>query len=202
MPFKFVRTIIVDLRVAPKFIDKPWIYVEAAPAGQTCRMIVRTDDEGTPLWATTWWGKLVSRWLSKRWPGWTPKHFVTQEVPASIIHVVYSIFLDLEESKADLMYSKSTNCGATFSTPKKLSAVAEPANGAAIAKIAVNGSQRSLHRMAARQNAPPLPLPMPSSPSCRTTTAGRGLSQRSLPKSVPSNKGRPPIRSGRPPFPR
>ena len=94
------------------------------------------------MWASTWWGQLVSRWLSKRWPGWTPKSFVTQEVPASIIHVVYSIFLDLEESKADLMYSKSTNCGATFSTPKKLNVVAEPANGAAIAKIPVNGSQK------------------------------------------------------------
>ena len=142
MPFKFVRTTIVDLQLAPKFIDKPWIYVEAAPAGQTCRMIVRTDSESTPFWQTTWWGKLVSRWLSKRWPGWTPKTFVTQEVPASIIHVVYSIFLDTTETKADLMYSKSTNCGATFSTPKKLSAVAEPANGAAIAKIPVNGSQK------------------------------------------------------------
>jgi hypothetical protein len=142
MPFKFVRTTVVDLQLAPKFIDKPWIYVEAAPAGQTCRMIVRTDSEGTPFWASTWWGKLLSSWLSKRWPGWTPKTFVTQEVPASIIHVVYSIFLDTTETKADLMYSKSTNCGATFSTPKKLSAVAEPANGAAIAKIPINGSQK------------------------------------------------------------
>jgi hypothetical protein len=142
MPFKFVRTTVVDLQLAPKFIDKPWIYVEAAPAGQTCKMIVRTDSDGTPFWASTWWGKLVSSWLAKRWPGWTPKTYVAQEVPASIIHVVYSIFLDTTETKADLMYSKSTNCGATFSTPKKLSAVAEPANGAAIAKIPINGSQK------------------------------------------------------------
>ncbi len=143
MPFKFVRTTIVDLRLAPKFIDKPWIYVEAAPAGQTCKMIVPTDAEGTtPLWASTWWGRLVSRWLANRFPGWTPKTFVYQEVPASIIHVVYSIFQDTAETKSDLMYSKSTNCGLTFSIPRKISAVAEPANGAAIAKVAVNGSQR------------------------------------------------------------
>ena len=143
MPFKFVRTVIVDLKTAPRFIDKPWIHVEAAPAGQTCKMIVPTDADGTtPLWASTWWGKLVSNWLANRWPGWTPKNFVVQEVPASIIHVVYSIFQDTIESKADLMYSRSTNCGATFSIPRKLSAVAEPSNGAAIAKAAVNGSQR------------------------------------------------------------
>ena len=45
MPFKFVRTIIVDLKATPKFIDKPWMYVEAAPPGQTCTMIVRTEDD-------------------------------------------------------------------------------------------------------------------------------------------------------------
>jgi hypothetical protein len=143
MPFKFVRTIVVDLKTAPKFIDKPWMWVEAAPPGQMCTMIVRTDEDGgTPLWASTWWGKLVSRWLSNRWPSWRPRDVVAQQVPASIVHVMYSIFQDTNESKADLMYTKSTNCGSTFSTPKKLNIVQEPANGAAIAKPLVSGSQR------------------------------------------------------------
>ncbi len=143
MPFKFVRTTIVDLKSAPKFIDKPWIYVEAAPAGQTCTMIVATDADGTtPLWASTWWGKLVSDWLSKQWPGWQPKQYVTQTVPASIVHLAYSIFQDAGDKTSDLMYSKSTNCGLSFSTPKKINAVTEPNNGLTIAKPPVTGTQR------------------------------------------------------------
>ena len=143
MPFKYAWTAIVDLKTAPKFIDKPWIYVEAAPPGQMCTVVARTDSDGTtPLWASTWWGKLVTNWLSKRWPGWTPRGYVVQQVPASIVHVIYSTFLNLDESKADMMYSKSTNCGLTFSLPKKISTVQEPANGGSIAKALVSGSQR------------------------------------------------------------
>jgi len=143
LPFKFVRTVIVDVKATPKFIDKPWMYVEAAPPGQMCTMVVRADEDGgTPLWASTWWGKLVSSWLMKHSPGWRPRDVVVQRVPASIVHVMYSVFQDLDETKADVMYTRSTNCGLTFSTPRRLNTIQEPFNGAAIAKPLVAGSQR------------------------------------------------------------
>jgi hypothetical protein len=158
MPFKYVWTAIVDLKTTPKFIDKPWMYVEAAPPGQMCTIVALTDDGTTPLWASTWWGKMASHWLFNRWPGWLPKNIVVQQVPASIIHVAYSIFLTDDESKADIMYSKSTNCGLTFSTPKKISTVQEPSNGVSIAKPLVSGSQR-IFAAWRRVNVPPMTAP-------------------------------------------
>jgi hypothetical protein len=65
MPFKAARTTVVDLATGPHFIDKPWMYVEAAPAGDTCTIRVPSDDGRTPAWAQSKWGRRVVRWLQR-----------------------------------------------------------------------------------------------------------------------------------------
>jgi hypothetical protein len=141
MPFKHVRTVIVDLKTTPQFIDKPWMMVEAAPPGRTCRMLVPTGSETPPPWTKTRWGRIIANWLTRVWPGWTPRPFVMQEVPASIIHIAYSVFQDETDTNSHIMYARSDNCGLTFSRPIRLNTVIEPSNGVAIVK-ALDGSRR------------------------------------------------------------
>ena len=116
MPFKTVRTTVVHQVRAPQFIDKPWMYVEAGPDGQTCSLPV----PGLP----------------------------NQVVPASIVHVAYTVFLDAADSTAAIMYTRSNNCGLNFSTPLRLNPIAvasvglnDHGNGAAIAKPLAANSQ-------------------------------------------------------------
>ena len=59
---------------------------------------------------------------------------VQQTVPASIVHLVYSVFVEDTDTLAQMMYVRSDNCGATFTKPKQLNVGTQPANGAAIAK--------------------------------------------------------------------
>ena len=149
MPFKPVRTTVVALATGAKFIDKPWLYVEAGAPGATCSLRVPTGT-GTPAGGTpSNWQQMLDEWVSERWPGWTPSTTVTQRVPASTVHLVYTVFLDSNDSTADIMYTRSENCGLTFSVPVKLSqgpqqgiGLNEHGNGAAIAKPLTTGSNR------------------------------------------------------------
>jgi hypothetical protein len=79
MPFKFVRTVMVDRGNAGQFLDKPWMFVESAP-GLTCTMTVPTE-QGP----------------------------VTQTVPGSIIHLMYSVFVGNTDVRTKIMYTKSTD---------------------------------------------------------------------------------------------
>ena len=166
MPFKFVRTVLADLGDAAHFIDKPWIFVEGS--GGTCTLQVPLEDGTT----------------------------VAQTVPASTIHMMYSVFLGPEPDqhggdhgdgdhrdrvdhhadrkhddvgrrvaraasvqhgdgeddddttaggggpRTNVMYTRSTDCGATFSKPIKVSKGMRIGNGASIAKPMVSGARR------------------------------------------------------------
>jgi DNA-binding beta-propeller fold protein YncE len=127
MPFKAIRTTIVQQVASPKFIDKPWIFVEAASqSGLTCNVRATVVVNGVP-------------------------RAVQQDVPASVIHVVYTIFQDSTDTTADIMYTKSENCGVNFTTPLRLTSVShkkiDPGddhseNGAAVSKALANGANR------------------------------------------------------------
>jgi hypothetical protein len=116
-PFKFAYTVIPDIGTNGRFIDKPWMHVEAAPAGQTCTINAQVEKDG------------VTR-------------LVQQTVPGSIIHLAYSVFVDDTDTLAQLMYVRSDNCGATFTRPKQLNQGTQPANGVAITKPLNSTSQR------------------------------------------------------------
>lgn len=127
MPFKAVGTTIVQQVASPKFIDKPWMFVEAASqSGLTCN--IRTN--------------VMVNGVSK---------LISQDVPASVIHIVYTIFQDGTDTTADIMYTKSENCGVNFTTPLRLTSISQKKldanddhseNGATIAKALATGSNR------------------------------------------------------------
>jgi hypothetical protein len=113
MPFKFVRTVLIDRGNRAQFIDKSWMFVEAG-AG-TCSLQVPLGDGTT----------------------------VNQTVPASTVHLLYSIFVGNDQNiKTKEMYAKSTDCGATFGKPIKVSESVHVNNGSAIAKPLAAGSTR------------------------------------------------------------
>ena len=161
MPFKRVRTVVVDQASGQNFIDKPWIYVEAAPAGQTCTINAATPPEPP----STLLGKRLDKWLAGRWPGWQKPSETTQRVPASVVHIVYTVFLDPNDSTAEIRYTRSDNCGQSFSRPVKLNDAAvgsvglnDHGNGAAITKPFVNGA-RDVYITWRRVKTPKAPLP-------------------------------------------
>jgi len=103
LPFKLVRTVIVDRGNPGQFIDKPWIFVEAS--GTTCTFTVQTETGP-----------------------------VTQTVPGSIVHVMYAVFMGNNEFRTQVKYSKSTNCGASFSKPTKVSETLDSSQAATLGK--------------------------------------------------------------------
>ena len=46
MPFKFVRTAIPDVGTTGRFIDKPWMFVEAAPAARRAPSTPKSSQTG------------------------------------------------------------------------------------------------------------------------------------------------------------
>ncbi len=114
MPFKAVRTVLVERGNAGQFIDKPWMFVEAN--GGSCTLQVPLGDGTT----------------------------VTQTIPGSTVHLLYSTFVGNTDVvyRTKEMYSRSTDCGATFSKPVKVSESMAVNNGSSIGKPAVLGSNR------------------------------------------------------------
>ena len=203
MPFKVVRTSVVAQARSPQFIDKPWMYVEAGPEGDTCVLPVATDRR--PNWTQTRLGKLLVGWLTKRWPNWQPRSFTIQRVPASIVHVVYTVFLDLNDSTASIMYTRSNNCGLTFSTPVRLNPTAEPSvgldehgNGAAVAKALATGARTVMTTWRrVRQPTAKTPVTDAIMGASRPTTAPPGRPPSSSRRSARTIKARRTRRSGR-----
>jgi hypothetical protein len=71
MPFKFVRTIIVDLKQTPE-VYRQAVDVRRSRAARTDLHHDRPETMKTAAHRcgpSTWWGKIVTGWLSKRWPG-------------------------------------------------------------------------------------------------------------------------------------
>jgi CARDB protein len=104
MPFKFVRTVVFDRGNSGQFIDKPWLFVEASP-GTTCTFTAQTETGP-----------------------------VTQTVPGSIVHVMYAVFTGTSGFRTQIRYVKSTDCGASFSKPIKISESLDSSQGATLAR--------------------------------------------------------------------
>jgi hypothetical protein len=95
-PFKHVRTVMVDGGHAGKFIDKPWMALGTPIPGQTCTLDVPAGDGTT----------------------------VRQTVPRTPIYLAWAVFpaSSDETASAKIHFSRSTDCGVSFSPPVDLSA--------------------------------------------------------------------------------
>jgi len=95
-PIRYLGTVAVDRGNAGQFLDKPWIAVDIPRGGGSC--MIQVPEPGAP--------------------GGT----VTQTIPAGNVYLVYSIFVGNEINiRTKLYLSRSTDCGATWSKPTKLS---------------------------------------------------------------------------------
>ena len=90
-PIRYIGVVPVDTGTSGQFLDKPWIAVDA-PRGTNPPCTLQVPQGGTT---------------------------VTQTIPAGNIYVVWSRFTGSTSTK--IMFSKSVDCGATWSTPSKLS---------------------------------------------------------------------------------
>jgi len=95
------------------FLDKPWMVVDVPR--DTTRCTVVTAGEKGPI---------------------------TQNVPAGPVYVAYTLrSTDSKGARYDVMFTRSTDCGATWTTPVKLNSNSERANqGAALAVDPRNGN--------------------------------------------------------------
>jgi hypothetical protein len=104
-PFEHVRTVLLAGGTPGRFIDKPWMAVGPPIPGAFCSLQVPlTNPDGTP----------------KKGPDGT-QTIVSQTIPASPIYVAYAVFTGSTDFRSKIMFTKSTDCGATWSNPTKVS---------------------------------------------------------------------------------
>ena len=149
MPFKFVRTVIPDIGTTGRFIDKPWMYVEAAPAGADLHV------------------NAASR-ATRR--GRRPVWFSRRCRPASCTWSI-PVFVDSTDTLAQLMYVRSDNCGATFTRPKQLNQGDAAGQRGRHRQAAELDLATGVHRVAPGPDADRARRRTPSSASFPTTTA-------------------------------
>jgi hypothetical protein len=89
-PIRYVRTVVLDNGTSGQFLDKPWIAVDVPRAGSGTCAIPGSG--GVP----------------------------DQVVPAGTIYAAYSVFLGNSNPHSKILFTKSGDCGATWSTPTKL----------------------------------------------------------------------------------
>ncbi|MGI0149661.1 MAG: sialidase family protein, partial [Thermoplasmata archaeon] len=115
-PIAYVGTTVIDTRFGAltptEFIDKPWMAVDGPRGSVDCSFSVQ-QDEGT----------------------------VSQTVPAGNVYVAYTIVDGVGSSlTARILFSRSTDCGATFSAPYVISAGHTINQGAVFGIDPENGS--------------------------------------------------------------
>lgn len=94
-PFKHVRTALVDSGNVAQFIDKPWMALGSPRPGATCTLDVPVGD-GTSI---------------------------AQTVPSTPVYVAWATFVGhAGNDYTHIYFSRSVDCGATFSHPVKVSA--------------------------------------------------------------------------------
>jgi hypothetical protein len=87
-PIKYINTVPVALGNNALFVDKPWIAVDIPRAGAgTCQVSV-PQKNGNPL---------------------------VQTFPAGNIYIAYTTFIDESKPPSQIMFSRSVDCGATWS---------------------------------------------------------------------------------------
>ena len=91
-PIRYLGTVIVDSGNAGQFLDKPWIATDIPRGNATCT-VPFTNVDGTPG---------------------------TQTIPAGKVYLAYTSFNGNQQSTR-IMFASSSDCGATWSKPIKLS---------------------------------------------------------------------------------
>jgi Putative Ig domain len=125
-PFKHVRTALVDAGNVAQFIDKPWMTLGEPISGQTCTLDVPVGDGTT----------------------------IQQTVPNTPIYMVWSTFVGgAGNDYTHIYFSRSMDCGATFSHAVKLSEGNHKNQGPQIAVLSGNNVVVAWRR-GATKNAP------------------------------------------------
>ncbi len=106
-PIRYINTVQVDSGTAGQFIDKPWMAVDIPRAGTgVCNISVRQADGST----------------------------VTQTFPAGNIYLAYALFVGGQVNvRSKINFTKSSDCGATWSKPIIISQTYAINQGTAVA---------------------------------------------------------------------
>ena len=94
-PIRYISTAILDSGSAGQFLDKPWLAVDIPRGTATCTVSVPE-------------------------PG-APGGSVTQTIPAGNVYMAWADFVGNTLMRTKIYFSRSLDCGATWSTPIKLS---------------------------------------------------------------------------------
>ncbi|MBZ5630484.1 MAG: putative Ig domain-containing protein [Acidobacteriia bacterium] len=94
-PIRYLGTSAVQSGTATQFLDKPWLAVDVPRSSATCK-VSYTNPDGTTG---------------------------TQTIPASNVYLTFSDFVN-NNTQSMILFTRSTNCGGTWSTPVALSPVA------------------------------------------------------------------------------
>lgn len=110
-PPRYIRTVITDNGTNGQFLDKPWIAADIPRSGAgTCTI---PASNGVP----------------------------SQIVPAGNVYIAYSVFTGSgNNANSKLLFSRSTNCGQTWSSPIRLDSSIDVSQSATISVNPVNGN--------------------------------------------------------------
>ena len=110
-PPRYIRTVITDNGTSGQFLDKPWIAADIPRSGAgTCTI---PSSNGVPA----------------------------QTVPAGNVYIAYSVFTGSgNNANSKLLFSRSTNCGQSWSNPIRLDSAVDVSQSATISVNPVNGN--------------------------------------------------------------
>jgi hypothetical protein len=111
-PIKYIDTATIDSGTAGQFMDKPWLAVDIPRSGAaTCNLSINdTDADGKPI-------------------------KVSQSFACGNVYLVYTVFLGKSEGNqhSKILVARSTDCGATWSKPVKITESYNLNQGATVA---------------------------------------------------------------------
>jgi len=102
-PIRYIHTVMIDSGTSGQFLDKPWLAVDVPRGSATCT-VSYTNPDGTPG---------------------------SETIPAGRAFLAYSNFTGGTTSKIEIVYS--TDCGATWTKPAKISQTSNINQGTIIA---------------------------------------------------------------------
>ncbi len=122
-PPRYIRTTLTDNGTSGQFLDKPWIATDIPrPGAGTCSI---AGTNGVP----------------------------SQIVPAGNVYIAYSVFTGSgNNANSKLLFARSTDCGATWSSPVRLDASIGVSQSATISVNPVNGNVLVAWRAFAKPN--------------------------------------------------
>ncbi|HEU4891732.1 MAG TPA: FG-GAP-like repeat-containing protein [Vicinamibacterales bacterium] len=117
-PFGYVGTGIVDADSGARFLDKPAVATDVPRSGASCTITSVQTDPVTKVRTTH-----------------------VQTIPAGNVYVAYSAFTGHDATEQSvILFSRSTNCGQTWSAPKALSTGSRLVQNAQIAVSPTDGA--------------------------------------------------------------